>query len=336
MENHKKHKKFMQRCFDLAIKSHGYTYPNPLVGCIIVNDERIISEGWHKKAGKDHAEVIAIKKIKEKKELEKSTLYVNLEPCNHKGKTPPCTELIIKSGIKNVVIGCLDPNIHVNGKGVEKLKKNGINVTVGVCEHQAKDLNKRFFCFHEKKRPYIILKWAESKDGFIGPIKKNNNKGKVNYLTKMKNQILVHKWRKEEESILIGVQTLIDDNPKLTNRHTKGRSPIKIIFDPNDRANKNSDLFKSNNLLHITNKKLKIKKNNDKNIFLKKALKFLHNYQISSILVEGGSFTIQEFIDQKIFDEIRIFQTSKKLNFGTRAPKLGEKTKEKKIKIYNS
>ena len=335
MKNHKKHEKYMQRCFDLAIKSLGYTYPNPLVGCVIVKDEKIISEGWHKRAGKDHAEVIAIKKIKEKKDLKKSTLYVNLEPCNHIGKTPPCTDLIIKSGIQNVVIGCLDPNILVKGKGAEKLKKTGINVTVGVCENQAKKLNKRFFCYHEKKRPYVILKWAESKYGFIGPEKKYNNIGKVKYLTKMKDRILVHKWRKEEESILIGVQTLIDDNPKLTNRHTQGRSPIKILFDPNNRGDKNSDFFKSNDFLHVTNKKLKIKKNN-KNQFLKKAIKLLFDYRISSILVEGGSFTIQEFINQKIFDEIRIFKTNNKLNSGTIAPILPKNIEEKKVKIYNS
>ena len=336
MKNHKKHKKYMQRCFDLAIKSLGYTYPNPLVGCVIVSDEKIISEGWHKKAGKDHAEVMAIKKIKEKDELKKSTLYVNLEPCNHQGKTPPCTELIIKSGIRNVVIGCLDPNILVNGKGAKKLEKSGINVTVGVCENQAKELNKRFFCFHEKKRPYIILKWAESKDGFIGPEKKNNNIGKVKYLTKMKDRILVHKWRKEEESILIGVQTLIDDNPKLTNRYTQGRNPIKILFDPNDRGNKNSNLFKSNDFIHVTYKKLNIEKSNNKTQFLKKALEFLYNCRISSILVEGGSYTIQEFINQKAFDEIRIFKTKIKLNLGTKAPNLPKNIEEKKVKIYYS
>ena len=153
MENHKKHEKFMQRCFYLATKSHGYTYPNPLVGCVIVSGEKIISEGWHKKAGGDHAEVIAINNIKEKKELKKSTLYVNLEPCCHTGKTPPCTELIIKSGIQNVVIGCLDPNINVNGKGVKQLVKNGIKVVVGVCMEKALELNKRFYCFHQKKDP---------------------------------------------------------------------------------------------------------------------------------------------------------------------------------------
>ena len=336
MKNHKKHKKFMQRCFDLAIKSLGYTYPNPLVGCVIVNNEKIISEDWHKKAGKEHAEVLAIKKMKEKEELKKSTLYVNLEPCNHIGKTPPCTDLIIESGIQNVVIGCLDPNNRVNGKGVKKLKENGINVFVGVCERQAKDLNRRFFCFHEKKRPYIILKWAESKDGFIGLEKKSANKGKVNYLTKIKDRILVHKWRKEEESILIGVQTLIDDNPELTNRHLQGRSPVKIIFDPNDRADKNSNLFKTNDLYHITNKILKTKKDDTKKNFLKKALKFLHENQITSILVEGGSFTIQEFIKHKLFDEIRIFKTSKMLNSGTKAPIVPKDIKEEKIKIYKS
>lgn len=326
----------MQRCFDLAIKSHGYTYPNPLVGCVIVNDGKIISEGWHKRAGEDHAEVIAINKIKRKKELKNSTLYVNLEPCCHTGKTPPCTDLIIKSGIQKVVIGCLDPNIKVNGEGVKRLRENGIKVDIGIYELKAKTLNKRFFCYHEEKRPYIILKWAESKDGYISSKKKSSNIGKVEYLTSMEDRILVHKWRKEEESILIGVQTLIDDNPKLTNRHLPGRSPVKIIFDPNDRADKNSDIFKSNNFIHVTNKKLNIKKNSTKSFFLKKAMKFIYNLKISSILVEGGSFTIQEFINQEIFDEIRIFKTSKKLNNGTRAPLLPKNIKEKKIKIYNS
>ena len=324
----------MQRCFDLAVKSLGYTYPNPLVGCVIVKEGKIISEGWHEKAGKSHAEVIAINKVK-KKDLRKSTLYVNLEPCNHIGRTPPCTDLIIESGIQNVFIGCLDPNVNVNGKGVKRLIENGVNVTVGISEVQAKNLNKRFFCFHEKKRPYIILKWAESKDGFIGPNKNSNNKGKVNYLTQVKDRILVHKWRKEEEYILVGVQTLIDDNPKLTNRLFPGRSPLKIIFDPNERADKSSNIFESNEFLHITNKKLKIKKSM-KNQFLKKALKFLYNYQVSSILVEGGRFTIQEFINQKIFDEIRIFKTNKILKSGTRAPILSKNIDEKKIKIYNS
>ena len=336
MENHKNHEKYMQRCFDLAIKSHGYTYPNPLVGCVIVKDGKIISEGWHKRAGEDHAEVIAINRIKSKKELKKSTLYVNLEPCNHKGKTPPCTDLIIESGIQKVVVGCLDPNIKVNGKGVRRLIENGIKVDVGICELKAKILNKRFFCYHEKKRPYIILKWAESEDGYISSKKKSSNIGEVEYLTRMKDRILVHKWRKEEESILIGVQTLIDDNPKLTNRHLPGRSPVKIIFDPNDRAEKNSDIFKSDNFIHITKKKLNIKKNSNKNLFIKKAIKFIYDLKISSILVEGGSFTIQEFINQEIFDEIRIFKTSKKLNTGTKAPLLPKNIKEKKIKIYNS
>ena len=152
----------------------------------------------------------------------------------------------------------------------------------------------------------------------------------------MKDRVLVHKWRREEESILIGVQTLIDDNPKLTNRYFQGRSPVKIIFDPNNRADENSDFFKSKNFLHITNKKLKIKKNSNKNIFLKKALKFLYNKEISSILVEGGSFTIQQFIDQKVFDEIRIFKTNKRLISGTRAPILGKNIEKQKIKVYNS
>ena len=212
---------------------------------------------------------MAIKKIKEKEELKKSTLYVNLEPCNHQGKTPPCTELIIKSGIQNVVIGCLDPNINVNGKGVKELIKNGINVLVGVCMEKAMELNKRFFCFHEKK-DHIYFKMGRIQRWLYKPKKNTKNKGKVNYLTKMKDRILVHKWRREEESILIGVQTLIDDNPKLTNRYFQGRSPVKIIFDPNNRADENSDFFKSKNFLHITNKKLKIKKNSNKNIFLKK------------------------------------------------------------------
>ena len=307
----------MQRCFDLAFKSQGYTYPNPLVGCVIVRGQKIISEGWHKKAGEDHAEVIAIKKVKEKKELKKSTLYVNLEPCCHKGKTPPCTELIIKSGIQNVVIGCLDPNINVNGKGVKELIKNGINVLVGVCMEKAMELNKRFFCFHEKKRPYIILKWAETDDGIISPKHKNNNR--PYWISNDVSRQYVHKWRSQEHAILVGSKTVDFDNPQLNSRNWDNNNPIKIVI--------GNPKIKSKDTLYIHN-------GNDLNI--KNITNFLHKKNIQSVLVEGGNKTLKTFIENNLWDEARVFKSTNKLKKGVLAPKInGTKFYEENIKDDN-
>ena len=203
----------MQRCIDLAKKGLGYTYPNPLVGSVIVYDGKIIGEGWHKKAGEAHAEVNAIMNVKDKSLLASSTLYVNLEPCNHYGKTPPCSQLIVKHNIPKVVIGCVDPFEKVKGTGISTLRNAGIEVIEGVLENEAKTLNKRFFCYHLNKRPYIILKWAQSRDGFLAPPPHKRKKQAPIFLSTKEEQIKVHQWRTEEQSIAVGAQTVLDDNP---------------------------------------------------------------------------------------------------------------------------
>src|SRR4051812_40506857 len=200
----------MKRCIELAKNGLGTTYPNPLVGSVIVHNDKIIGEGWHKKSGEAHAEVNAVNSVKDKSLLKEATIYVSLEPCSHFGKTPPCCDLIIANGIPNIVIGTIDSNSKVAGTGIEKLNEAGKNVTVGILEKQCRELNKRFFTFHEKKRPYIILKWAQSQDGFIAPLSKNEQKPV--WITNAFSRQLVHKWRSEEHAILIGSQTVIDDN----------------------------------------------------------------------------------------------------------------------------
>ena len=225
----------MRRCIELASKNVGYTYPNPLVGSVIVYGNKIIGEGSHAKYGESHAEVNAINSVKDRRLLKNSTLYVNLEPCNHHGKTPPCTEAIINNNIKKVVIGSQDPNKLVDGSGIEKLRSSGCDVSVGILDKECDELNKRFFTYHKLKRPFIILKWAESKDGFISPIKSFNTLKKVNWISGEDAKKLSHKWRSEEHSILVGVQTIIDDDPILTTRFVEGRSPIRFVLDPNSR-----------------------------------------------------------------------------------------------------
>jgi len=315
---------FMQRCLELAIKGIGETYPNPLVGCVIVLDNKIISEGWHKSYGGIHAEVDAINKIKDKSILKKCSLYVNLEPCNHHGKTPPCTDLILKYGIQNIVIGIKDPNKNIEGNGIEYLKKNGCNVKTNILEDECNFINRRFISFNKFKRPYIILKWAESKDGFIGPIKDEINSGKVLWLSNEKSRVLSHKWRTEEQSILVGVQTIVDDNPELTSRFYKGKNPIRIIIDPKLRIPLKSKVLNNDSksiIFSSSNKKIDGKNiiindfNNNESI-----INNIYNQGIQSVIVEGGRKTLQFFIDNDYWDCIRVFKTNKKLNEGTPRP----------------
>ncbi len=315
---------FMQRCLDLAEKGLGETYPNPLVGCVIVMDNKIISEGWHKSYGGPHAEVDAINKIKDKSILEKCSLYVNLEPCNHHGKTPPCTDLILKCGIKNIIIGIKDPNKNVNGNGAEFLEKNGCNVKVNILKEKCNFINRRFISFNKFKRPYITLKWAESKDGFIGPVKDRLNSGTVLWLSNEKSKILSHKWRTEEQSILVGVQTIIDDDPLLTSRFYKGKNPTRIILDPRLRIPKESKVLNNDSRsIILSSSKKKI---NGADIILndyndnESIINTIYNEGIQSVIVEGGRKTLQFFIDNNFWDCIRVFKSSKKINQGTPRP----------------
>ena len=210
------HDKFMRRCLQLASYGSGFVAPNPMVGCVIVCNDKVIGEGYHKHFGGPHAEVNAFARVEQKELLSEATVYVSLEPCSHQGKTPPCADLLVSNNIKRVVIGCRDSNPVVGGKGIERLKRAGIEVIEGVLEEECRQLNKRFFTFYERRRPYVVLKWAQTLDGFIDRVRNEDIKG-INWVSSELTKTLVHKWRSEEQSILVGRNTIINDNPSLTN-----------------------------------------------------------------------------------------------------------------------
>jgi diaminohydroxyphosphoribosylaminopyrimidine deaminase/5-amino-6-(5-phosphoribosylamino)uracil reductase len=327
----------MQRCIKLAEKGLGKTFPNPLVGSVIVHQDNIIGEGWHQKAGSSHAEVNAIFNVQNKEFLSKSTLYVSLEPCNHFGKTPPCSDLIIKNKIPRVVIASTDPNPLVAGEGIEKLKKAGCEVIIGVLKKEADFLNRRFFTFHNLKRPYIILKWAQTKDNFIAPFQKKMGNPEIFWITNNHSKQLVHKWRSEEVAILVGVQTVINDNPKLTTREWAGNNPLRIVIDPNGRTPKDSKLFQDNiPTLFLTKKPIKLFSNKKEQkiispFSIKNILKECYKLNIQSIIIEGGLRTLESFIKDNLWDEARVFKTDKKLKTGIMAPKLEKKSSQSEM-----
>ena len=318
--------KYIKRCIELAKNGLGTTYPNPLVGSVIVYENKIIGEGWHKKSGEPHAEVNAINSVKDKSLLSKSTIYVSLEPCSHFGKTPPCADLIVTYGIPNVVIGTTDPNVKVAGNGIKKLLEAGKNVIVGVLEDECNELNKRFFTFHQKKRPFIVLKWAESSNGFISPEIKLEQK--PFWITNEFSRQLVHKWRSEEQAILVGTQTVIDDNPSLTVRDWAGENPIRIVIDRNNKISKESHIFDNQaKTIILTATELPSEKENivfeqiDFNTnSTEQIVALLYENQIQSVLIEGGRRTLQAFIDANLWDEARVFQGDCYIEKGTKAP----------------
>ena len=308
-----------------------------MVGSVIVYNDTIIGEGWHKKAGEPHAEVNAVRSVKDKSLLKKATIYVSLEPCSHFGKTPPCCDLIIENKIPNVVVGTVDPNEKVAGNGIRKLVEAGANVVVGILEDECNELNKRFFTFHQKKRPYIILKWAESLDGYLAPEKETNQERRPVWITNTFSRQLVHKWRSEEQAILVGTQTVIDDNPKLNVRDWFGNNPVRVVLDQNNRISKDSFVFdgsvktiiftKSDNTISTENilfEKIEFNKNTIENI-----LSVLYQHQIQSIIIEGGKQTLQSFIDKNIWDEARVFIGKNTFEKGTKAPELKKKNEAK-------
>lgn len=332
------HEKYMQRCLELAKNGLGTTYPNPMVGSVIVFENKIIGEGWHQKAGEPHAEVNAINSVKDKSLLSKSTIYVSLEPCSHFGKTPPCSDLIIHHKIPNVVVGTIDPNEKVAGKGIEKLRQSGANVTVGILDKQCLELNRRFFTFHNQKRPYIILKWAESADGFLSPLIKN--KQKPVWITNAYSRQLVHKWRTKEQAILVGTNTVLADNPQLNSRDWKGNNPMRIVL---DRSGKISSDYEVKNgkqpTIFITEKENFVSVENCKpetiifdNQLAEKICNLLFQKGIQSVIIEGGLQTLQTFMDANLWDEARIFKGSLLFQQGTKAPTLtGETVKRTTI-----
>lgn len=324
----KTHDTYIKRCIELAKNGLGTTYPNPLVGSVIVYNDKIIGEGWHRKSGEPHAEVNAINSVKDKSLISKSTIYVSLEPCSHFGKTPPCCDLIIANKIPNVVIGTIDPFAKVAGTGIKKLIEAGKNVIVGILEDECNELNKRFFTFQNKKRPYIILKWAESQDGFIAPLTKE--KKEPVWITNEFSRQLVHKWRSEEQAILVGTNTVIEDNPSLTTRYWTGNHPLRIVLDQNNRISKESHIF-DNQVKSITITKENINFNN--NIALE-ITDFLFNEGIQSVIIEGGRQTLQTFIEANIWDEARVFRGEIYFKSGTKAPTISREN-SKKEQILN-
>lgn len=305
------HEKYIKRCIDLAKNGFPSAIPNPSVGALLVVDDTIIAEGYTSTYGGNHAEVNAINFAKTHTPdlLTKATLYVTLEPCSHYGKTPPCANLIIESGIPNVVIGTIDPHSKVAGNGIKKLVEANIQVTVGVLEQACYEVNKRFFTYHQKNRPYIILKWAETIDGYIAPLQRD--KTAPVWITNSYSRQLVHKWRSEEQAILVGAQTVLADNPSLTTRDWKGLSPIRIVLDERNNLPKNSQVFDEQSTTLIINSQ-------NPTIIVDT----LYKKGIQSIIIEGGSKTIQHFIDSGFWDEARVFTGVITFGKGIKAPLL--------------
>jgi len=296
------HEKYIKRCIEIAKNGLGTARPNPMVGSVIVHEDSIIGEGYTSKYGGNHAEVNAIHSVQDKSLLKQATLYVTLEPCSHYGKTPPCSDLIIAHKIPKVVIGCVDDNKKVAGKGIERLINAGCQVIVGVLEEACKEHHKRFFTFHNKKRPYVILKWAETKDGFIAPASKDTLKPV--WITNEYSRQLVHKWRVEEQAILVGTNTVLNDNPSLTVRDWTGENPIRIVID------KKNDLTTEYNVLNNEAKTIIINNNlinKSEGNTAEQILNLLMENEITSVIIEGGSKTLQTFIDANLWDEARVF-----------------------------
>ncbi len=321
------HEKYISRCIAIAKNGLGATAPNPMVGCVIVHNKKIIGEGFTSPYGGAHAEVNAINSVSDTSLLKDATLYVTLEPCSHFGKTPPCADAIIKFQIPKVIIGTIDTHSKVAGQGITRLEKAGCHVTVGILENECKEHHKRFFTFHNKKRPYIILKWAETADGFIAPLHKD--KQKPVWITNAYSRQLVHKWRAEEQAILVGTNTVLEDNPSLTTRDWEGKHPIRIVLDKKETLSKDFNVFDNQA------KTLLIKETSAEAI-----CNTLYEANINSVIIEGGAKTLQLFIDAGLWDEARVFSGKSVFKEGVNAPKFsGKLISEEKImndtlKIY--
>lgn len=320
----------MQRCLQLAAFGAGHVAPNPLVGAVLVYQDRIIGEGYHQQYGGPHAEVNCINSVVEadKKYISESTLYVSLEPCVHFGKTPPCADLIIKNKIPNVIIGCRDSFVAVDGKGIEKLRAAGLQVELGILQDECLQMNNRFFTFHNEHRPYIILKWAQSSDGMIG----STESGRVFISNEFSNR-LVHKWRSEEAAILVGTNTALQDDPSLTTRLWPGNNPLRLVIDKELKLPKSLKLFDGSTKTIVFNYKkqsdtdnLVYQKLNKEENVLTQILSSLYQQQIQSLIVEGGSKLLQSFIDAGLWDEARVItNTTMVIGKGLASPVLKNK-----------
>ena len=303
---------YMQRCLQLAALGLGKTSPNPMVGAVIVHNGKIIGEGYHHQCGQAHAEVNAINSVKNMELLKESTLYVNLEPCSRFGKTPPCADAIIRYGIPKVVIGSIDYHDKVNGAGVRKLREAGVEVVENVCEADCEELNKRFFTFHQKQRPYIILKWAQTRDGFMD-IDRSSSETTTYWITNPALKVLVHKWRSEEDAILVGYNTMRNDHPQLTTREYPGKDPQRFVMQ------RGTDIISELPYTPLSDN-------------AKEAIQQLYNLKIQSVIIEGGKKTSEKFLEIGLWDEARILVGNQCWGKGVKAPKMPEMP-EKTVQI---
>lgn len=322
----KTNEQYMTRCLQLASYGAGLVAPNPMVGSVVVYNDTIIGEGYHHQYGSHHAEVNAINSVKDKSLLKHSTIYVNLEPCAHFGKTPPCSLLIINSKIPRVVIGCTDTFSKVAGEGIRMMQDAGIEVITDVLKHESRELNRRFFTYHEKKRPYIILKWAETKDGFIDADRDHKSE-KPRWISNPFCRLWVHKQRTEENAILIGTNTAQMDNPSLTVRDWTGKQPLRCVLDLNNRLTKSLHLFDESTRTivfsttagtsnqNITYVEIDIEKD-----IIPQILNSLHKLNCLSVIIEGGTKLLQTFIDLGLWDEASVYVGNTTFEMGVKAP----------------
>ena len=330
---------YMLRCIELARLGAGNVAPNPMVGAILVCEDRILGEGYHEKYGEAHAEPNCIKSVTEEDRdlIQRATMYVSLEPCSHFGKTPPCADLIIKSKIPRVVIGCRDTYKEVSGKGIEKLKAAGIEVEVGILENECKELNKRFFCFHERHRPYVVLKWAQTANGKIA------GSGDRLYITNEFTNRLVHKWRSEEAAILVGTNTALTDNPSLTTRHWKGNNPTRLVADMDLKLPASLKLFNGeartivfNKIKHEDNGKIFYYQVSEDTSLVHQIAHALYQLKLQSLMVEGGARLLQSFIDEEMWDEARVISNEELIiHGGLGAPVLSNQKLVNSKKIFS-
>ncbi len=334
----------MERALQLAQQGIGTTRPNPSVGCIIVHDDKIIGEGFTSPYGGSHAEVNAINSVVDASLLRESTIYVTLEPCNHYGKTPPCSDLILEKGIPNIVIGMLDPNEKVAGRGIKKLEDAGRSVAVGVLEEACKTHHKRFLTFQTKKRPYIILKWAQTIDGLIAPEASTRNKNEPIWITNVHSRQLVHKWRSQEHAILVGTNTVLADDPGLTARDWAGISPIRVVLDKHGVIDKGYSVMSDDAKTIVLIEKSEVRGQRSEfdhvdhipiyhtKEVVQQTIDVLFNLNIQSVIVEGGAKTLQLFIDAGLWDEARVFTGVISFGNGVKAPRFkGMKTSQETI-----
>ncbi|MET0573282.1 MAG: bifunctional diaminohydroxyphosphoribosylaminopyrimidine deaminase/5-amino-6-(5-phosphoribosylamino)uracil reductase RibD [Pedobacter agri] len=342
---------YIKRCLELASLAIGNVSPNPMVGCVIVHSGKIIGEGYHQKYGEAHAEPNAVKSVVERfgaeaeKLLRESTAYVNLEPCAHFGKTPPCADLFVKHQLKKVVIGNRDPFSGVDGKGIEKLKNAGIEVLSGILNDECREFNRRFFTRIQKQRPYIILKWAETANGYFA-----TKDGHQKWISGALAKRLAHQWRTEEDAILVGKQTAIMDNPQLTAREWPGKNPIRLVIDKNLQVPQSNHIYNADAKTIIFNEvKTDVAGNihyiqmEDMHFYLAQKIAFqLYLMDVQSVIVEGGAKILTQFLDTNLWDEARIFSSSERWDDGVPSPVINGQLKEQiqvgsdKLSIYKN